>query len=122
MYKNNYLCAKLYRTGDLMLTISIKNKNDIMIVRLKGELTKETINKFNNVTRKVLKNDINYLIFNVNELKLIDYKGINKLLYNYEIINSNKGKTLLYGNNLNISKILKKSHIFKYIYKIKRVI
>ena len=93
-----------------------------MIVRLKGELTKETINKFNNVTRKVLKNDINYLIFNVNELKLIDYKGINKLLYNYEIINSNKGKTLLYGNNLNISKILKKSHIFKYIYKIKRVI
>ena len=52
-------------------------------------------------------------------LTTIDYKGINKLLYVYEIIKRKQGKTLLCGNNSNIKKKLKKSRILNYIYETK---
>lgn len=103
-----------------MLTINIEYREEIMFVKLKGELTKNTINKLDKkVTKKVEGLNICNLVFNVENLKIIDYKGINKLLYNYEIIKKNKGKILLCGNNINIKKILKNSRILKYILEIK---
>lgn len=90
-----------------------------MFVRLRGELTKDTVSKLDKkVTNKIENLGICNLVFNVTNLKIIDYKGINKLLYNYEIIKKNKGKILLCGNNLNISKKIKKSRLLNYIYEI----
>ena len=37
------------------------------------------------MNNKIENSGICNLVFNVTNLKLIDYKGINKLLYNYEI-------------------------------------
>lgn len=88
----------------------------MLYVNLKGELTKDTVNKLDKRVTKRLNNDyILNLVFNVSKLKLIDYKGISKLLYNYEIINKKKGKVLLYGNNINICGLLKKSRLLNYI-------
>ena len=102
-----------------MLTINIEYREEIMFVRLKGELTKDTVAKLDKkVTNKIENLGICNLVLNVTNLKLIDYKGINKLLYNYEIVKNNKGKILLCGNNLNIKNILKKSRILNYIYEI----
>lgn len=102
-----------------MLTINTEYREGIMFIRLKGELTKETVNKLDKkVTNKIENSGICNLVFNVTNLKLIDYKGINKLLYNYEIVKKNKGKILLCGNNLNIKNRLKKSRILNYIYEI----
>lgn len=102
-----------------MLTINTEFKNGIMFARLRGELTKNTVNKLDKkVTYKIADSSICNLVFNITNLKEIDYKGINKLLYNYEIIKHNKGKIFLCGNNKNISKIIKKSRILNYIYEI----
>ncbi len=90
-----------------------------MFVRLKGELTKDTYYKLDKkVTNKIENLGICNLVFNLEKLKYIDYKGIYKLLYNYELIIKNKGRILLCGNNLKINKILKKSRILNYIYEI----
>ena len=59
------------------------------------------------------------LVFNVTNLKFIDYKGIYKLLYNYEIVKKNKGRVLLCGNNLKICNKLKKCRLLHYIKEIK---
>ena len=91
-----------------------------MYVKLKGELTKDTVDKLDRkVTMKIKKMDCCDLIYNVSDLKVIDYKGVNKLFYNYEIVNEKNGKVLLYGNNLNISKLLKKSRLLNYICELK---
>lgn len=120
MYKYFFLCAKLIRKGDIILTINVSYRDNIMLVRLKGELTKDTVYKLDKrVTRKVEDIKGYNLVINVSNLKLIDYKGINKLLYNYEIVKKNKGMVLLCGNNLNIGKRLKKSRLLNYIYEFK---
>lgn len=117
MYKYFFLCAKLIRKGDIILTVNVLNRNNILLVRLKGELTKDTVYKLDKkVTKKVEGNECYNLVINVSNLKFIDYKGINKLLYNYEIVKKNKGKVLLCGNNLNIGKRLKRSRLLNYIY------
>lgn len=102
-----------------MLTINTEYRKGIMFVRLRGELTKDTVKKLDKkVTSKVEGCGICNLVFNVRELKNIDYKGINKLLYNYELCKKNKGKILICGNNFNISSKLKKSRVLNYIYEI----
>ena len=107
MYKYFFLCAKLIRKGDIILTVNVLYRDNILLVRLKGELTKDTVYKLDKkVTKKVEGNECYNLVINVSNLKFIDYKGINKLLYNYEIVKKNKGKVLLCGNNLNIGKRL----------------
>lgn len=110
------MCAKLYRTGDKMLTISTEFQGEVLFVRLKGELTKDSIYKFD---KKVINklNDFNIfnIVFNVTNLKYIDFKGINKLLQSYELLNDRKGITLLCGNNINICNKLKKRRLLNYI-------
>lgn len=102
-----------------MLTINTEFRKGIMFVRLKGELTKDTVNKLDKkVTKIVEENGICNIVFNVSDLKVIDYKGINRLLYNYELCKSNQGKILLCGNNYNIKSKLKKSRLLNYIYEI----
>ncbi len=110
------MCAKLNRTGDLMLIIKTDYREGIMFVRLKGELTKDSIIKLDKkVTKRVKSLSIHNLVLNVSNLKDIDYKGINRLFYNYEMIKENNGSIMLCGNNINIDKRLKKSRLLKYI-------
>ena len=102
-----------------MLVISTEYRGGVFFVRLRGELTKDTIYKLDNrVTKKVEALGICNLVFNVTNLKFIDYKGINKFLYNYELVRNNNGRVLLCGNNINIKEKLKKSRLLNYIYEI----
>lgn len=103
-----------------MLTISTEYRGEVFFVRLKGELTRDTVYKLDKkVTKKVENLSICNLVLNVINLKYIDYKGIYKLLYNYEMVKKNKGRVLLCGNNNNICKKLKKSRLLNYIYEVK---
>ena len=103
-----------------MLSVSTQYIGGILFVRLKGELTLDTTYKLDKkVTKKITDDNINNLVFNLKNLKLIDYRGINKLLYNYEIVKKIGGNILLCGNNININNVLKKSHLLNYINEIK---
>lgn len=99
-----------------MLNVNTEFRKGIMFVRLKGQLTKDTIDKLDKkVTSLVKEMGIRNLVFNVSNLKEIDYKGINKLLYNYELCKQNEGNTLLCGNNNYINLRIKRSRLLKYI-------
>lgn len=117
MYKSKNKCAKLNR-GDI-LRINIEYRNGILFVRLKGILTKKTVNKLNKkVTFIVSNNGIRNIVFNVSKLSKLDYKGIHSLLYNYELSKRNNGRVFICGINDQIKDIVKNTHLLKYIYEI----
>ena len=102
-----------------MLTICMEFRRGILFVRLKGHLNKKTISKLNKkVTSVIEKTGINNVVFNLENLKSIDFKGISSLLYIYEMCRKNDGNSLVCGNNDNIKYKLKKTRLLNYIYEI----
>ncbi len=101
------------------MRINIEYRNGILFVRLKGILTKKTVNKLNKkVTFIVSNNGIRNIVFNVSKLSKLDYKGIHSLLYNYELSKRNNGRVFICGINDQIKDIVKNTHLLKYIYEI----
>ena len=102
-----------------MLNVKTEFRKGILFVRLKGHLNKDTITKFEKkVTNIVKENGIRNIVFNFSDLKSIDFKGINSILYNYEICRNNNGKSLFCGSNDKIRKTLKKSRLVNYVYEV----
>ena len=100
-----------------MLTVGTEFRKGILFVRLKGDLNKENVDKLNKRVTSVVKDSgIRNIVFNFSNLKSIDIKGINTILYNYELCRNNKGRSLMCGNNDNIRKKLKKTRLINYIY------
>lgn len=101
-----------------MLYIDTEFRKGILFIRLSGELTKNTVDKLNDeVTTLIKDNGIKNIVFNIKELNIIDMKGINTLLYNYELIKKQKGACCLCGieNNL-VRHRINNSRILKYMY------
>jgi len=98
------------------VNITTEFRKGILFVRLKGSLNKDTVSILNEkVTNLVNRVGIRHVVFNVEKLSGIDYKGIHALLYNYEIVKRNNGNIFLCGGNEKVDKILKYNHVFKYI-------
>lgn len=92
--------VKLYSRGDNVLDITMEFRKGILFIRLTGVLNKTTISKLNSeVTELIKDNGIKNVVFNVDGLTSIDLKGINSLLYNYELSKMNDGKAMLCGIN-----------------------
>ena len=100
-----------------MLDINIEFRKGIMFVRLTGELNKKTVSKLNyEVTDLVKDNGIRNIVLNLKEIVNIDIKGINALLYNYELCKKNRGKILLCGlTNEMVREKIKNNRILRYI-------
>lgn len=110
--------AKLYKRGDKLLTINTEIRKGILFIRLKGELTKDTVKKLKeDVTMMIKDNGIKNVVFNINNLNVIDMEGINELLYNYEFVKKNRGNSCLCGiNNSLVKHRINNSRILKYMY------
>ena len=99
-----------------MLDIDIENKKGILFVRLYGELSKNTISKWNyDVKDLIVDNGIKNVVFNISNLMKIDEKGINSLLYSYELCKNNHGQSIICGVNDNIRKPIIRSRLLKYM-------
>lgn len=99
-----------------MLEIDIEMKKGIMFVRVNGELSKRTIDKWNvDVKDLIVDNGIRNIVLNVEHLTSIDAKGINSLLYSYEVCNTNKGTSVLCGLNDAIKERIRHSHLLKFM-------
>lgn len=100
----------------MMLSINTEFRKGIFFIRLDGSLTKETIDEFRlEVTNLIEDNGIRNILFNFNNLKSIDYKGINELYYIFELCELSNGLSLICGINDNIKNIINKTRITKYI-------
>lgn len=103
-----------------MLDTIIEYRKGILFIRLIGSLTKETIDKLNDINNIIKENEIRNIVINMNELKSIDIKGINTLFYIYELCKKNKGRILICeAKNDEVRKRLKNSRILNYIKEIK---
>lgn len=103
-----------------MLMINMEFRKGILFVRLKGILTKDTVNKLNKEVLELIKNNgIRNVVINIKELKAIDTKGINSLFYLYELSNRYKGTSLICGiDDEKIMVKIKKSRLIKYMHKV----
>lgn len=99
-----------------LLEINMEYRKGILFVRLSGKLTKNTIKKFQEeVTNRVEKNGIYSIVFNLEELKEIDLKGIHGLFYHYELSRQKKGKICICGiHNNQVGHFIKKSRLLGY--------
>lgn len=100
-----------------MLDINFENRKGILFVRLGGVLNKNTVSKLQNeITDMIKDNGIRNVVFNLSELKSIDMRGINNLLYDYELCRNNKGKTLVCGiNNSVVRNRIDNTRLLKYM-------
>lgn len=98
-----------------MLNSILEFRKGILFVRLEGNLNKETVLNLKEVIDLIKENDISNVVLNLEKLESIDMKGINTLLYIYELCKNKNGKSLLCGINSNVEKRIKQSHILKYI-------
>lgn len=100
-----------------MLDINYEFRKGILFIRLSGTLNKNTVEKLQNeVTDMIKDNGIRNVVFNVSDLNVIDIKGINSLLYNYELCRSNKGQSLLCGlKNSLVRHRIENSRLLKYM-------
>lgn len=127
MKTSNYFC-RMYiqskisvlnytRRVSKMLETNLEFRKGILFIRLSGSLTKNTISDMEQqVIQKIKKSGIRNVVFNVENLTDIDLKGINSLLYTYEICNRDHGKSLLCGVlNQKIKLKLEKSRLLKYM-------
>ncbi len=101
-----------------MLDINQKFYKGVLFVRLSGVLNKKTIDKLKNeVSSTIKENGIKNIVFNISKLSSIDCYGINALLYNYELCQDNKGKTLICGlKNAVVKKRIENSRLLNYMY------
>ena len=76
------------------------------------------VNKLNDeVTNLIKDNGIRNIVFNIKDLNVIDIKGINGLLYNYEISKNNHGRSCICGlKNTLVQHRIKNSRLLKYMY------
>ena len=100
-----------------MLEINYEIRKGVLFVRLGGVLNKNTVCKLQNeVTDMIKDNGIRNVVFNLSELQSIDMRGINNLLYGYELCRNNKGRTLICGiNNTLVRNRIENTRLLKYI-------
>ena len=103
-----------------MLEINMEFRKGILFIRLSGVLDKSTVSKLNSeVTELVKDNGIKNIVFNIDKLTSIDLKGINCLLYNYELSRMNDGRAMLCGvNNSLVRYRINNSRLVNYMYEV----
>lgn len=91
-------------------------RKGILFIRIKGDITKKTQDKYyDNVITLIKNNGIRNIVLNLERVEKLDLKGINLLFYTYELTRINKGKLYFTNINTNIKKRIDRSHILRYV-------
>jgi len=97
-----------------VLIIQKEFKKGILFVRLKGELTKNTVKILHNeVTQVVRSIKIHNVVFNISKLNKIDLTGVKALICNYNICRNNDGISMICGNNNHIKSMINNTSMFQ---------
>lgn len=83
-----------------MLDVNMEFKQGILMVRLKGVLTKETVHLLEKDLELVIKdNGIKYMLLNLKQIDYIDKIGLETIRKSYNYIVENSGKLIVCGIN-----------------------
>ncbi len=94
-----------------MLKINMEYRRGILFIRLNGNLSINTVSKFEEYTIPIIKNyGIRYVVYNLNNIVNLDESGITSINNAVRLIKKNRGKALIVSkkdndtfNNINIS-------------------
>jgi len=79
-----------------MLCVNLEYKKNVLFVRMKGSLNKNTSKRVKrDISDLIFNNKIKNVIFNLKELSYIDSYGIDSISKNYDAALSNDGKLVL---------------------------
>lgn len=98
-----------------MLDTNLEFRKGVLFIRLNGELTKKTTPILEDITCMILKNGIQNVVFNMEELSMIDMKGISALFYHYEICKKQRGTAYVCNMHEPMRTKMKKSRILQYM-------
>lgn len=101
-----------------MLDINMEFKRGILFIRLEGSLNIKNVGKFENeVIPIILKQEIKYVVINLDKLLFLDIRGVSSLLNLDEIVRSFGGKTTLCSlTNNEVRKLIHKYNIESLFY------
>lgn len=98
-----------------MLDINMEYRKGILFIRFIGSLSKATVDQLYDVD-EVLNKGISCVVFNLEELTLIDDLGLNALWEEYQIVKGNGGVAFLCGLHHHLVKRrLKRSRLLTYM-------
>lgn len=87
-----------------MLKINLEYRKGILFVRLKGNLNKNTADRFMEYTIPIIEDyGIKYMVYNLDGLMSIDSIGEDALVSGEKSVKENDGKVLLINNRINTS-------------------
>lgn len=87
-----------------MLKINMEYKKGVLFIRLKGDLTKYTVNSLNKYIIPVInKHGIKYIVYNLGAITVIDNYGKESLKKGVEAVRLNHGEGLICNTNLNLN-------------------
>ncbi len=104
--------------SDSVLEIQTEYREGILFVRLEGKLVSKTVPIFQKEFEGLIHSGITNIVFNLQDLRMIDMYGIEALFQLYETIHDKSGHSLICGMNHRVNKNLKQSKILNYIYEI----
>lgn len=87
-----------------MLKINMEYRKGVLFVRLKGDLTKYTVNSLNDYLIPVIsKNGIKYIVYNLRAVTVIDNYGKDSLKKGVAAVKINNGEGLICNTNLTLN-------------------
>jgi len=96
--------------------VTVKIKNDSLIVRLSGELDLVVAKEFRECVDKVLMDrPVRNLILDLSQVSFIDSSGLGALLGRYKLVQQKGGKMSIFGATPSVYRILELSGIMRII-------
>lgn len=100
------------------MQVNINHKDDIMIVKMSGELDHHYVEDSRKMIDKDLdKKNIKNLVFDLEDVTFMDSSGIGLVIGRYKKVNSNNGQVSIVGAQKRVDTIFKMAGIYKIITK-----
>lgn len=100
----------------MSLAIELEVKNNVLCIRLAGELDHHTAEELRQrVTSKLEENKINHIILNLEKLSFMDSSGLGVILGRYKQIKNNGGEMVVCSISPAVKRLFEMSGLFKII-------
>jgi len=98
------------------LTIDLEVKQDVLCIRLKGELDHHTAETLRSeVTNAIEKYDIQHLVLNLEHLTFMDSSGLGVILGRYKQVKQKNGEMVVCAISPAVKRLFEMSGLFKII-------
>lgn len=101
----------------MSLTIDMEIKQDILCIRLSGELDQHTADELRErVSNAIVKNNVRHIILNLKQLSFMDSSGLGVILGRYKQIKQVQGEMVVCAISPAIHRLFDMSGLFKIMY------